>query len=277
LFGTAARDHYGLTTFTIRLIPALFGLGTIGLDLHVARRSGTLHAVGGFAVGCFHQARFISRVTSSTKRSLSFFTLGIVVFGLRFYDTAQSDLVVVGECFRCAYCLRRKRPAIISVGVLVIAFALTHVYRRLFRLKRSRHRPARPAEPVGRRKAPSEDFSTISALLTSRFSGAIAIVVFLFLNILVYSSFFKYSQGVYDALKTFQIWRKDRANGARASAVHVCPVVDSTGGPLLFLGAIGAVLVVLKPKNSLALFSALWAFGLIAAYSLIPYKTPWLR
>jgi predicted membrane-bound mannosyltransferase len=47
-------------------------------------------------------------------------------------------------------------------------------------------------------------------------------------------------------------------------------------GSLLLLGAIGAVIVVLKPKNSLALFCALWAFGLIAAYSLIPYKTPWL-
>jgi len=34
--------------------------------------------------------------------------------------------------------------------------------------------------------------------------------------------------------------------------------------------------VVLKPKNSFALFAALWSFGLIAAYSLIGYKTPWL-
>ena len=47
-------------------------------------------------------------------------------------------------------------------------------------------------------------------------------------------------------------------------------------GPVLFLGVVGAAIVVLKPKNSLALFAALWAFGLIAAYSLIPYKTPWL-
>jgi predicted membrane-bound mannosyltransferase len=39
---------------------------------------------------------------------------------------------------------------------------------------------------------------------------------------------------------------------------------------------LGAVFVVFKPKNSFALFSALWAFGLIAAYSLVPYKTPWL-
>src|SRR6201988_1804404 len=46
--------------------------------------------------------------------------------------------------------------------------------------------------------------------------------------------------------------------------------------PLLLLGAAGAAIVVLKPKNSFALFCALWSFGLIAAYSLIPYKTPWL-
>jgi predicted membrane-bound mannosyltransferase len=32
----------------------------------------------------------------------------------------------------------------------------------------------------------------------------------------------------------------------------------------------------LKSKNSLPLFCGLWSFGLIAAYSLIPYKTPWL-
>ncbi len=31
LFGEAARDNYGMTTFTIRLIPAIFGLATIGL------------------------------------------------------------------------------------------------------------------------------------------------------------------------------------------------------------------------------------------------------
>jgi predicted membrane-bound mannosyltransferase len=45
---------------------------------------------------------------------------------------------------------------------------------------------------------------------------------------------------------------------------------------LLLLGAIGAGITVQKPRNSIALFSAQWAFGLIAAYSLISYKTPWL-
>jgi predicted membrane-bound mannosyltransferase len=46
--------------------------------------------------------------------------------------------------------------------------------------------------------------------------------------------------------------------------------------PLLVLGSAGALLAVIRPAKSLALFVALWAFGLIAAYSLIAYKTPWL-
>jgi predicted membrane-bound mannosyltransferase len=46
--------------------------------------------------------------------------------------------------------------------------------------------------------------------------------------------------------------------------------------PLLFLGAIGAAIAVLRPKNSSALFCGLWSFGLIAAYSMIGYKTPWI-
>src|SRR2546428_644246 len=45
---------------------------------------------------------------------------------------------------------------------------------------------------------------------------------------------------------------------------------------LLLLGVIGAAIVVWKPAKPFALFSALWAFGLIAAYSKVPYKTPWL-
>ena len=97
------------------------------------------------------------------------------------------------------------------------------------------------------------------------------------MNVLFYSSFFtNYPKGVWDALKTFQFWSK---TGKEA---HVHPFITYVWwlllqeSPLLILGAIGAILAVLKPAKSFALFAALWAFGLIAAYSLIAYKTPWL-
>lgn len=46
--------------------------------------------------------------------------------------------------------------------------------------------------------------------------------------------------------------------------------------PILILSTIGAAMVVWKPRNAVALFIALWGFGILAAYSLISYKTPWL-
>jgi predicted membrane-bound mannosyltransferase len=42
------------------------------------------------------------------------------------------------------------------------------------------------------------------------------------------------------------------------------------------LGFVGAFLAVVRANNRFALFAAQWAFGLLAAYSLVPYKTPWL-
>ncbi|HEY0725019.1 MAG TPA: hypothetical protein VGD41_13700, partial [Pyrinomonadaceae bacterium] len=105
---------------------------------------------------------------------------------------------------------------------------------------------------------------------------ATALFVFLALYLLFYSSFLTNNKGITDSLQTFAVWSKT------GSTAHVHPAtmylvwLIRQESALLFLGAVGAAIVVLKPRNSFALFCALWAFGLIAAYSLIPYKTPWL-
>jgi predicted membrane-bound mannosyltransferase len=46
--------------------------------------------------------------------------------------------------------------------------------------------------------------------------------------------------------------------------------------PILILSALSILVAILRGKNGFAMFTALWAFGLFAAYSIIPYKTPWL-
>jgi uncharacterized protein (TIGR03663 family) len=107
--------------------------------------------------------------------------------------------------------------------------------------------------------------------------GFVALVVFLAVSVLFYSSFFtNYPKGVYDSLRTFQVWTK---TGRQA---HMHPLwkylewLILQESPLLALGIVGAAIAVWRPKNSFALFCALWAFGTLAAYSLVPYKTPWL-
>lgn len=270
LFGTAARDNYGLTTFMIRLIPALFGLGTIALIFPLRRRLGTIATLSAALLlavspGAVYLSRYFIHETQFV-----FFTLAIVVAGLRFYDTRNPVYLVLASA-SAALLFATKETAFVSAGVLLIAFASTHIYRRLFRAATSSGRARRPAEESAFRRFVDE-IGTANIIV----SAVIALIVFIFLNVLFYTSFFNNSQGIYDALKTFEIWRK---TGETAHVHHWSTYLRwlfRQESPMLFLGIIGALLVVLKPKNPLALFSALWAFGLIAAYSLIKYKTPWL-
>jgi len=46
--------------------------------------------------------------------------------------------------------------------------------------------------------------------------------------------------------------------------------------PIMILSAVGTAIAFFKPRSTLAMFTGLWAFGLFVAYTLIPYKTPWL-
>ena len=46
--------------------------------------------------------------------------------------------------------------------------------------------------------------------------------------------------------------------------------------PIFILSAIGIAIAFIKARHRFAMFAGLWAFGLLAAYSIIPYKTPWL-
>jgi uncharacterized protein (TIGR03663 family) len=269
LFGAAARDNYGMTTFTIRLIPAMFGLATVGLVFMLRRRLGTIGTLAAALMlavspGAVYLSRYYIHETQFV-----FFTLGIVVAGLRFYETRQPTYLILASA-SAALLFATKETAFVSAGVLLIAFATTHIYRRLYR--------SVIGQSSGKSRRPNAFNRFIDEMGTTNLviSIVLAFGVFVFLNVAFYTSFFKHSQGVYDAFKTFDIWSRT------GKTAHVHPWTQyvvwlaSQESPIFFTAIIGAAFVVLKPKNTFALFSALWAFGLTAAYMLIAYKTPWL-
>lgn len=274
LFGASARDTYGMTTFTIRLVPALFGLATIFLVFLLRRKLGTIATLSaGLMLAISPGAVYLSRYYIH-ETLFVFFTLAIVVACVWFYENHNpSYLIPAGAS--AALLFATKETAMISVGVLIIALALTLIYTRFNRKTFS--------QPSGRRNRPRSSTSGLSQLIahmggTTMVIGHIvlALIVFQGLYLLFYSSFFQNSKGIYDSLQTFAVWTQTGKTAHVHSASTYIVWLISQEAPLLFLGAAGAAIVVLKPKNSLALFCALWAFGLIAAYSLIPYKTPWL-
>ena len=268
LFGTSAQNTYGLTTFTIRLVPVLFGLGTIWLVLLLRRwlgSVGVLCAAGMLAIspGAVYLSRYFIHETLFV-----FFTLGIVVAFLKFYEVGHPIYLILGA-ISAALLFATKETAIISVAVLVLAWASTQIYLRLVGW-------------TNRKSGGSKE--TPIRLLVEKVGGVrrlafwafVALAVFVGVNVIFYSSFFKNSNGVYDAIRTFEFWTKTGKDA------HVHPYdtyvrwLFYQESPSLLLGSIGAALVLWKPKNVFALFSAFWAFGLLAAYTLIKYKTPWL-
>jgi len=266
LFGTEARETYGLSTFVIRLVPGLFSLATIWLVLILKRRLGTVATLtAALLLAISPGAVYLSRYFIHESLFV-FFTLGIVVAGLKFYESHKPLYLMLASA-SAAMLFATKETAMISASVLLIAFICTQGYQRLL----GRNEDAVTSPQL------SDIVKDVGGPTSFALWIALAIVVFVTLNVIVYTSFFQnYPKGIYDALSTFKVWTK---TGKEA---HVHPPetylywLGKQEAGALFLGVLGAVLVVFRPKNSFALFSALWAFGLIAAYSLVPYKTPWL-
>jgi uncharacterized protein (TIGR03663 family) len=274
LFGPAARDNYGLTTFTIRLVPAFFGLATIGLVFLLRRKLGTVATLSAalllaISPGAVYLSRYFIHETLFV-----FFTLSIVVAVVWFYEERNSSYLIAAGA-AAALLFATKETAMISAGVLLIALALTIVYTWL---NRARVVQATPRRSRGQNLPGKSDnvIREMGGTAAVAVNLIMSLAVFFAVYLLFYSSFFQNNNGVYDSLSTFAIWTRT------GTVAHVHPAsmylswLTKQESALLFLGAVGAAIVVLKPKNSFALFSALWAFGLIAAYSLIPYKTPWL-
>ncbi|HLE63783.1 MAG TPA: flippase activity-associated protein Agl23 [Pyrinomonadaceae bacterium] len=271
LFGPAAASTYGLNTITIRLIPALFGVATIYLVLLLRRQLGSMATLSAAALlaispGAVYLSRYFIHETL-----FGFFTVGLVVAGLNYFKDG-SPIYLLLASISAALLFATKETAIISVGVLFIASGLTVYYRRL------RQRPQ------SSRSARQELQQAFVAFLrraggtrSLALWGASAILVFVAVTVLFYSSFFtNFPQGIYDAFKTFQFWRKTGSEAHVHSYYTYLKWLLNQESPLLFFASLGAAYLVNRPRNSLALFSALWGFGLLAAYSLISYKTPWL-
>ena len=100
---------------------------------------------------------------------------------------------------------------------------------------------------------------------------------FIYLTVLFFSSFFTYAEGVRGAIEAYAIWTKtgskDHTQNGILGYVKWGLKVEA---PILLLSSLGALIALLKAKHRFAMFTAFWAFGLFAAYTIIPYKTPWL-
>ena len=141
----------------------------------------------------------------------------------------------------------------ISAGVLIIALRVTVVYMRLIASSQFRtevNETSRRADSVASLKR------WVARSMSCLRSGQRCLS-----SSHCICSSIRHSapmKGIMDSLQTFAVWTRTGL-GPRAYGDQYITWLVRLESPLLFLGATGAAIVVLKPKNSFALFCALWA------------------
>jgi uncharacterized protein (TIGR03663 family) len=278
-FALPSAYLFGLNTFAIRMVTAAFGVGTVWLALKLRSHLGypaALIAASLIAVspGAVYLSRYFIHETLFV-----FFTLAMVTAALRYHDEpARSHLVIVAVW--AALLFATKETALISAAVLLAAFPLAAVYIR-FR-GRVRSEPSTPAQTSSEWPLIVEVDGKGTGLLNRR--GIRKLVAhwitptacFVLISGLLYSSFLSNPRGVVDALRTVEFWvRTGRSEHTHAWYQYLGWLWQEES-PLLVLGAIGAVVAVWRADSRFGIAAALWATALILAYSILPYKTPWL-
>ncbi|MBA2733027.1 MAG: TIGR03663 family protein [Acidobacteria bacterium] len=271
----------GLSTIAVRLVPALFGIATVWLALCLRRHIGAIGALAAAALIALSPGHvYVSRYFIHEAQFV-FFTLAIAVAALRYRETTDPFYLVLAS-ISAALLFATKETALISVAVLGLAWAVAVVYLKL--VNRRARVPWEQKRASERRSKKRRAPQTEQLSITEKFGGwtniammsSIALALFVVVNILFYSSFFTYSEGIAGAIDSFKIWAQTGTKEHGHPWHTYLRWLMQEEAPLLLLGVAGSLLALVLRKHRFAIFAGAWAFGMLAAYSLIPYKTPWL-
>ncbi|HYO14489.1 MAG TPA: flippase activity-associated protein Agl23, partial [Thermoanaerobaculia bacterium] len=111
----------------------------------------------------------------------------------------------------------------------------------------------------------------------SRGTLAEAVLAFAAVWVLLFTSFLTDPVGIASPLRAFLLWTEKGVEGAgQARPWTYFPQILLRFETALAAAALLGAGVALRRRDAFGLFCALWTASQLAAYSLIPYKTPWL-
>jgi len=245
----------GPSTVAIRMVPVAFCIALIGLLLTFRDRLGdigTLTSTGllAFSPGMVYLSRDFIHETL-----LGFFTLWLVFWGLRFWDTKKSKYLFMGS-LAASLMICTKETAPISLFALIVGAGIAQVWVR----------------HDGRLSAAEFGGSTRLAWLAPTSTA-----LFLACSFLFFSSFFgNYPQGVRDAVTTYSYWTRTGMTQQTAPWYTYVLWLLREEAPIFILAVIGTGMALIRRRHRFTVFAGIWAFVLLGAYSGIPYKTPWV-
>jgi uncharacterized protein (TIGR03663 family) len=159
-----------------------------------------------------------------------------------------------------------KETAFITVGTMMISCVCVLLWERLA------NRRASSDEPLSIQGLQSAFGTTLQRNLL------IGICVLLFLLVwgLFFSSFLTNSDGIRDSLRAYAFWTETGTDEHKQGFWTYLDWMWQIEAPILLLSVLGVVIALVKQRNRFVVFAAFWASGISLAYSIIPYKTPWL-
>jgi uncharacterized protein (TIGR03663 family) len=243
----------------------LFGIATIALLLSLRKRIGDIGALSAAAlVAVSPGAVYFSR-DFIHEMLLVFFALAVPIAFLRYHETHKASYLILASS-SAALMFATKETAAMSAVVLLLALLVTFLYSRrgVWANLEGLESDSRTSLPRSKR---------LSRVLLLSLLGT---VVFVGLYALLYSSFFADPNGIRHSIETFHYWVRTGSLQHRGAWYTYVRWMLQAELPVLVLGIVGTVLAVSHPRDRFALFAGLWAWGSLAAYSLLPYKTPWL-
>ena len=274
-FGWLSTLLFGVTTFAIRFVTAVAGLAAVLLMLVLRRHIGAVGALSAATLiaispGAVYFSRYFIH-----EMLLVCFTLGTVVAAAMWLSHGRS-LYVYLAALSAGLMFATKETAIISTVVVIAAAAGAAWFVELRSAARGSGAAPSPLRLSSILAAWRSAVSTRPPHARRLLLLIQAIALFLAVTLLFYTSLFTYWQGANDAVNTFAIWTKTGTTAHTRQWHAYLNWLSQEELPLLLLGGTGAGLALLKAESRFIVFAALWAVGILAAYSVIPYKTPWL-
>ncbi|MEP6705417.1 MAG: flippase activity-associated protein Agl23, partial [Acidobacteriota bacterium] len=230
--------------------------------------------------------------------------VGLVIRMLLSWDNGRPIyLLLASACISLLFAT--KETAFITLGTMLIACVCVWIWRKIFKLNASVPERSADEADAGDDYLQTEKLTHIDDenLIWRNFRKALgsgpdlllivisSIVVFIFIAVLFFSSFFTYAGGVSAAIEAYSLWTKTGSkdhtqSGTWAYLKWGMEIEDPISflkvlsglvkAPIYILSALGGIIAFVEARHRFAMFVGLWAFGLFAAYSIIPYKTPWL-
>ena len=257
-----------VTYFIERRKPGVFGVAWMSLILLTCFLPSTLSLASNVAGDNTTVLWLMRGLFFVIETGLIFFVVKMLI---GWNDGRPVYFLLAAACL--ALMFATKETAFITLGTLAIACACVWIWRRIYRPKLE--------ETDDEINDPHLNWRNFfDALGTGGdrillLVAAVALAVYII--VLFFSSFFTYGQGISGFYEAYTIWTKtgskDHTQNGMWAYVRWGMKLEA---PVFLLSALGLVIAFVKARHRFAIFAALWALGLFAAYTLIPYKTPWL-